>query len=303
MRFCVTFGNHGNGIHVEDIVANIRNALRTAGEEAYALPTLLSNGVNIVLECFTREQAEQVVALKRRTRCPLVIVVSEFTDGRTFNPHITSGDGHYVDRDLWQARFDNFMAVAAEADAFWCLSAYSVPQYRSLFPNKPVLEFPIGFDTQFPGILHAADDEKDIDVLFTGNETPYRNAVIQKIIEKGLNVVTAPVTTPTFARIDLIARSKATLHINLSENRTYTSPMRHHFLLMCQSPVLSEQAHFPGVLDDFVTLFPSANFVSGVCDYIGSDRWRQDGIRAHKRYRAEKPLAGPIKKLLSDSLG
>src|SRR5208283_3335161 len=107
MRFGVSYGNHGNGIHVEDIVVYIRNALRAAGEEAYVLPTLLRDGVNVILESFTQEQALQIRQLKQSTGARFVVVVSEFTDGKTFNAHIKSGAGHYVDKDIWKARFDN----------------------------------------------------------------------------------------------------------------------------------------------------------------------------------------------------
>jgi hypothetical protein len=300
MRFGVSFGNHGNGAHVEDIVVYIRNALRVAGEEAYILPTLLRDGVNVVLEMFTQEQALQIRRLKHRTAARFIVVVSEFTDGRTFNSHIKSGLGHYVDKDFWKARFDNFMEVATEAEAIWSLSEFAAEQYKPLFPDKPVLPFPVGFDPLFPETYHPDPEQKDIDLLFTGAETPHRKAMIEEL-SRSHYVMTSPVTTPNSARIDMISRSKATLHINLSSDQLYSSVMRHHFLLMNASPVLSERAQRAGTLDEFVTQFDTSDFARGVSDYLASGQWKSCGLEAYRRYRKSRPLQPAVKKLLAES--
>jgi hypothetical protein len=301
MRFGVSYGNHGSGIHVEDIVVYVRNALRVAGQEAYLLPTLLRDGVNVVLEHFTKEQALQIRRLKRSTSARFVILASEFTDGKTFNSHIASGAGYYVDRDAWQQRFNNFMEAAAEADAIWSLSEFGAAQYQPLFPNKPVLSFPIGFDPLFPEVHHPLPEQKDIDLLFTGNETPYRKHILGEL-SKTHHVVSLPVhTTPNASRIDMIARSKATLHINLSPDQLYSSVMRHHFLIMSGSPVVSERARLRGALDEFVTQFDTTDFVSGVSEFLAGDRWKSCGREDYRRYRDRRPLAEAVKKLLAQS--
>ncbi len=301
MRFGISYGNHGSGVHIEDTVIYLRNALRAAGEEAYILPGLVRDGVNVLIEYFTSAQAAQIRQMKKNTRARFVVVASEFTDGKTFNSHIQSGQGHYVDTEQWRQRFDNFMEVAAEADAIWLLSEdLGVPQYQQLFDDKPVLAVPVGFDPLFPEARHPPAKSKDIDLLFSGNETPYRLGVFEAL-SKRHSVTTIPVSTLNIARIDMIMRSKAGLHVNIAENQRYTSVMRHHFLLMNASPVLSERTLVRGNLDDFITIFDSANFVAGVGDYLDSGQWRLGGIEGYKRYREGRPLVPPMRTLLAES--
>jgi hypothetical protein len=302
MRFGVTYGNHGTGTHVEDIVVYIRDALRAAGQEAYILPTLLRDGVNVLLELFTDDQTQQILRLRQATGARFIVVVSEFTDGNTFNSHITSGVGHYVDKDFWKARFDNFLKVAAEAEAIWSLSELGVSQYQRLFSDKPVLAFPIGFDPLFPEPHHASPEQKDIDLLFTGSETPHRKTIIDEL-SKSHYVLTLPVTTLNASRIDVISRAKATLHINLSADQLYSSVMRHHFLLMNASSVLSERAALAGPLDEFITQFDTSGFVHGVSNYLASGEWKRHGVEAYRRYRENRPLKHAIKQLLAESFG
>jgi hypothetical protein len=300
MRFCVSYGNHGNGVHVEDIVVHIRNALRAGGQEAHLLPNLLRDGVNVVLECFTPRQASQIRQLREGTKARFVVVVSEFTDGKTFNPHITSGKGHYVDLAMWKQRFEAFVDVASRAEAIWTLSGYQVPQYRKLFPDKPVLPFPVGFDPFFAPPRLTPPESRDIDLLFTGNETPYRKEMIDRLSEKYC-VTSCSVFTLTASRIDMINRAKASLHLNLAKEQSYTSIMRHHFLVMNASPVLSERAEFPGELDDFVTHLNGVTFAADAGDYLASGRWRNAGQEAYERYRENRPLGPLVKGLLAES--
>src|ERR1051326_6605450 len=138
MRFGVSYGNHGDGVHVEEVLVYVRNALRSVGHEAYLLPGLMTEGLNVLLEGFTTEHIWQIRQLRKRSRARFVVIVSEFTDGKRFNAHITSGEGHYVAAQYWQERFEKFLEVAKEADAIWSLSEYSLPEYRALFPDKPV---------------------------------------------------------------------------------------------------------------------------------------------------------------------
>ena len=300
MRFGVSFGNHGNGIHVEDVVLYLRNALLTAGEDAYLLPGLLTQGVNVLLENFTREQVWQIKQLRKAGRTRLVVVVSEFTDGRRFNPHITSGDGHYVDAAYWTSRFENFLEVAVEADAIWSLSDYALPEYRALFPDKPVLSFPIGFDPLLPYRPPPPSESKDIDLLFTGSLTPHRLAIVERL-KQHFFVLTAPVTTLAASRVDFVRRAKVSLHLNLLQDAIYSSVMRHHFLVMNGAAVISERARTVGPVDEFLTQFDGPDFVDCVSSYMAAGEWRSSGPVMRERYREAMPLAARARQLLIES--
>lgn len=298
MRFCISYGNHGHGgVHVEDIMVYIRNALLAAGEDAYISPGLLTDGVNILLECFTDEQARQIVQLRRNSGARFVIVATEFTDGKRFNPHITSGKGHYVDTQYWQKRFELFMDVAAESDAIWCLSEYALLEYRPLFPDKPVSSFPIGFDPLFPAYAPPLTDRKDFDLLFTGSLTPHREMLVTALRAR-FSIMALPATTLTVSRVDLIRRSKASLHLNLQENAMYSSILRHHFLVMCGAAVVSERAQTVGALDEFITQFDGSEFVDRVADFLSSGEWKWRGAAMHEQYRKTKPIGDAVRQML-----
>jgi tetratricopeptide (TPR) repeat protein len=302
-RFGVSYENHGKGgVHIEDITTYIRNALRTAGEEAEIIPNLLPDATNVLLENFTRAQVKYILEFTKAKNARLIIVATEFTDGRSFNPHvlINPGGGHYHHGEYWVERFEAFKEIAIHADAIWCLSEYQLPQYQKLFPDLPVLNFPIGFDRLLPTSESLPTAQRDIDVLFTGNDTPHRLAVIAEL-EKRLVVVKAPVSTPTESRAGLIRRTKACLHINLHPDALYSSVMRHHTLIMQKTPVLSERALLPGALDEFIVQFDSADFVADTIDYIKSGQWLTSGVEAYERYRRERPIEQAVRQLVADS--
>jgi hypothetical protein len=302
MRFGVSYGNHADGgVHVEDAVVYVRNALRAAGQEAYMLPDIRQDGVNVLIECFTPEHAWQIHQIKKRyDRARFVIVVSEVTDGIRFNSHITSGEGHYVAAEYWKKRFDLFLDVASEADAIWSVSDYTLPGYRALFPDKPVVTFPIGFDPFFPFNPHPLAEQKDIDLLFTGSPTPHRNALLSEL-SKNLTVMSASPRTLTTARLDLIGRTKACLHLNLQKHAVYSSVLRHHFLVMAGAPVVSERAETDGPLDEFIEVFDGSEFVARTVDYLRRDEWKHAGLAARERYREARPVAEAVKQVLRQS--
>lgn len=300
MRFNICYGNHGTGIAVEDIITYVRNALRAAGHEAFVSPYLAYTGYNILLECFDEEFAAQVIRLRQKGMARFIIVATEYTDGHTFNPQTAGADMHYGRPEYWQERFDAFQRVAAVADAVWCLSRYQVEPYRDMLGTLPVFEFPRGFDPLMTPPEHPAPEAKDIDLLFTGNATAYRRAVLTRL-KQSFVVAAVTTQTPNVARLDLICRAKACLHLNLVANAQYNSLGRNHFLLMNKGPVLSERSRLPGELDDFIVQVDSATLVEQVGDYLAAGTWKTQGEAMYERYRAARPIVAAMTELLEQS--
>jgi hypothetical protein len=302
MRFILCYANHGAGVGVEDILVYVRNAVRTAGHEAYIAPYPQTSGFNILIESFPDQLSQGLVELRRTTDARFIVIATEFTDGKTFNSHTAQADAHYGNAGYWQARFDGFKRVAAVSTAVWCMCEYQVERYRDLLPGVPVLLLPRGFDPLMQPPVHAALGGKDIDLLFTGNVTSYRRGVLNRLAAS-FNVVIATPATQYCARVDLIARAKANLHINLVENALYNSVGRHHFILMNKGPLLSERAVLPGELDEFATELDSDALVEQIRDYLAGGRWQRDGEEMYERYRLSRPLKEPMETLLAESLG
>jgi hypothetical protein len=300
MRFNICYGNHGNGVGVEDIITYVRNAIRVAGHEAFISPYLAGGSYNVVVECFPDEFAAQIFALKQKTPARFIVIATEYTDGKTFNPQTAGADIHYGQAAYWQQRFDAFQRVAAVADAVWCMSRYQVESYREFLGPLPVFELPRGFDPLSTPPLHPKPEAKDIDLLFTGNVTAHRQAVLARLSQSFVTVTAAAHTLNT-ARIDLICRAKACLHINLVAGAQYNSLARNHFLIMNKGPTLSERARFPGEVDDFIVEVDSDTIAEQIGGYLASGRWKTQGEEMYERYRAARPIAAAVEQLIAQS--
>jgi hypothetical protein len=301
MRFNLCYGNHGSGIGIEDTLIYLRNALRVAGHEAYISPYLEPRGYNIMLEQFGTEAPAEFARLRQTTEARFIIVATEFTNGRTFNTQSAATAGHYGRTQYWQTRFDTFCQAAKSAEAIWCMTEHQLDSYRELLPDMPVLMIPRGFDPLTSPPVHAPPHAKDIDLLFTGSATDYRQAILAKL-SKSFRVITSSPSTPLSARLDLISRTKANLHINLVANAHYTSVNRHHFVINNKGTMLSERALFPGELDDFIVGLDSDTLIDEVADFMTSGRWKTAGEEAYERYKLERPIEEAMAGFIAASL-
>jgi hypothetical protein len=308
----VSYFGHGNfGIHLEDLLTYLRNLLRSKGT-----PSVISSGlepgiVNVMPEGFVPDTDASILSLvNAEPSTRFVFVVTEMTDGTTFNREVGQGvagrDAPAHNAQYWNERFTRFVELAdSYAHAIWCVTAVQIPQYKALFPHIPVLLIPLGFDPAFVPLQHFPVGRKDIDCTFTGTLTPYRAEIFERLAKR-TRLAVAPAFQLAAARTDLLARSKCTLHIGQIPGAVYTSPMRHHQLIMSACPVLSERSREPGDLDQFVHLLPSGTdgvdrLIDSIVAYLESETWHQGGHRALEHYR-QMPIGEDSISALLESL-
>lgn len=301
MRFTICYANHGTGVSIEDSMLYLRNALRVAGHEAYIAPFPEPGTYNIMHELFAPETPQSMAQSRRAGHARFIIVATEFTNGTTFNAHSANTSGHYGRTQYWQKRFDTFCEAAKSADAVWCMMGDQLESYRELLPDVPVFTIPRCFDPLTVPPRHASPGAKDIDLLFTGSPTDHRDALLG-ILSRSFKIVASTPGIPLSARLDLMARSKVNLHINLVQDALYSSIMRHHFVINNQGAMVSERAIFPGDLDEFITVLETDTLVDEVADFVRSGRWQTAGEEAYERYRAARPMKDAIAELLAVSL-
>jgi hypothetical protein len=300
MKFNLVYGNHGGITPIEDVIVYLRNALMIGGYEAAINEWVDPAAINVLIENFSDGHCKAINDFYA-SGTKVIVVVSEFTDGTGFNPHISGPEGHYSNAPYWRARFAAFMKMLPSISAIWTLSPYTVAQYQAFLPDLPVCEFPVGYDRlwwekDFPGL----ERHKTIDVLFTGNATPHRLAVMEEI-RRHCWTIFLPASTPNVERVGYTRRARVSLHIGLEKNARYGSLMRLHFLLMNGVATASEGSQNPTALDEFVEIYEGDEFVDRVVDLVNSGQWEGMGLAAHSRYAAARPLEPAVRRLVEAS--
>jgi hypothetical protein len=188
----------------------------------------------------------------------------------------------------WRNRFDNFCRVVERAEAIWIVSPDQLSGYREKFPKKPIhlLPFPECSKFDFGSIRHNSEpNEPDIDVLFSGNATPYRRVILDELKNAGLNVVEIPNTTPSIVRMQFMSRTKVGIQLSQNEFWPYTSLMRLHQHLVRGVPIVAERpSRQPDSMWECVEFVDRHVLVQSVCDIVRSGRWLSLGLEQQRRY-------------------
>jgi hypothetical protein len=111
------------------------------------------------------------------------------------------------------ARFEAFIKTAQSAQEIWSINhdPHDLERYRLLFPDKVTRAMPYPC---LPSVYRQdAAEEKEIDILFTGEITVYRRYVLSQLKAQGLNVVAVPVGAPLFIKRAALSQSKVYLDL------------------------------------------------------------------------------------------
>lgn len=308
MRFNVVVGNHYDAslpFPVDDISTYLRNALLSAGHDAYLVEAPLARGVNVVIETFWPDFLQNLIELSN-SGTPYIIFATEFIVNGGFNRHLNPADGlsnsHYSVNAYWDARYWNFSKAAQSAQAIWCASEQLVEQYRAALPGLTIDLMPWGFDPLFTDAPNH-NGPKDFDVMFTGSITEHRCTILTNLAERFSVGYPVRGTASGLIRRDMIARSRIALHLGLVSQAIYTSPARHHVALMSGQAMHSEASEVPGDLDEFIEIFKISELGDHIDRLITNDRWRRQGEDMRDLYRRTRPLRPAMEALLDFSFG
>lgn len=302
MKFFVSYFNHNDFLGCGDHLVYLRNGLSQAGRSAAITKDLVvdKDSINILLEFFSPAHATLLAQAHRERGLRFALVVSEVVTGRTFNDFGTGpAASHYGERAYWQTRFDCFMHVAPFAEAIWCLSDYQLAGYRGLLPGKRIETLPLCFDVVDAQSESGNAPERDINIVFFGNVTPYRQAALDALPVP--IYVAKQLPRPVLA--DAIRRSRIALHLSLFAEWPYTSSIRHHVLLCRGSYVLSEASKLPGELDAFIDICPRAALADRVRELLARSDLPELATQAQARYAAERPIGPAFASLIARSFG
>jgi len=261
--------------------------------------------MNVVLECFNDEFVDKVES-NWVEGTGLIVIATEFLTGDTFNNIYQSESSSHartdqnVRQEFWQMRFRNFSRLSPHFKAIWHPAEDQVPGYKELLPTLPVLYMPHVYSERFATVKHRPDDQKDIDVLFTGTLTEYRREVLSALVDKGVKVATSVLFTAPFHREDLVSRSKLILNIKQHYDWKHESVGRLYYHLCNDSLLLTEKCSFPTDLHKYVCEIKEG-WLDSVMYQLDAGDFTNRAIELRKAFSQERPIGQVFSQLLCDS--
>jgi hypothetical protein len=250
--------NHSQGIHVQDQFEYLFNGFSSIGENVrYSIDRWEIGEINIILENFSDDSfTENIINLKKQdSKSRLILVVTELIKDDSFNSSNSTVNSteHYDNKMYWKKRYDNFIRVLPYVNGIACVSETLYLEYSKLFKNTFYL--PLCHYQPARKINIKKPSECDIDILFSGTNTNYRNEIILKIRSKGYTALNINVI-PEYIRNDYCERAKIYLGLKLSNDTDLLSKFRAHFVLINSIPHVFEKVSQVTDLDAYVNFAP-----------------------------------------------
>ena len=147
----------------------------------------------------------------------------------------------YHINEYWSARYNHFQHVVPLCEAVWCVSPHQMDAYVALYGPTVVKLMPlVSWSKECSNPLQGKL-ERDIDFLFTGSVTPYREKVLGDLSNRGYRVMVGTTLWPRYMRDHFVARTKVCLQIRQDTGWMYPSIMRYHHLLCSGSVVVAQK--------------------------------------------------------------
>jgi len=306
MEFKLVYGNHGKDpVQVYETLLLIKFGLESLGHKADLEHNLSPGKTNILIESFSYDFLEVYKEFSTTPGTEYIIVATEFLTGDTFNqfgePRPEGDDlPHYENPRYWRKRHRTFVEASQRARAVWHLSASQTGVYRHGLGLEHVHYLPHGHVAQLERVHHQSHEHKDIDVLFTGTPTAYRDQVLSDLRVRGL-AVRFSLPRSAVQREDLVGRSKVAVNIRQSAEWKYPSNSRYHYHITNSSLLVSERCDETCDLSPYV-VEAEAGRLFEACDALTSGtRYRREARERLERFRAEMPMRPLMSDLLDAS--
>jgi hypothetical protein len=306
MEFKLVYGNHGKDpVQVYETLLLIKFGLESLGHKADLEHNLSPGKTNILIESFSYDFLEVFREFSKTPGTDYIIVATEYLTGETFNQFgkpIEERDNmpHYENPRYWRKRYKTFLEANKYCRAVWHLSESQVQTYRQELGLKHVHYLPHGHVSQLERVHHQINQHKDIDVLFTGTPTAYRDQVISDLRRKGLSVKFS-LPRSSVQREDLVGRAKLALNIKQSAEWKYPSNSRFHYHITNSSLVVSEKCEESCDLSKYV-VETTSDHIFQVCDaLISEDRYQAEATTRLEQFRTEMPMKRLASALLDSS--
>jgi hypothetical protein len=310
MEFKLVYGNHHHGaIQIYDTLMLIKHGLESIGHKVDLEKNMTPGKTNILVEFFTYDFVEVAREFSNVPGTEFIVVATEFITGDTFNNFegnklegTEDMQGQYAALRPWKKRFRTFGLVYELSRAVWHLSEHQVENYRQSLQADNIFYLPHGYLPAMERVVDKPWQHKDIDILFTGTRTPYRDAILATLEQAGLNIKQLPVLTPEFIREDWVARSKLALNIRQNSQWQYPSNSRFYYHLVNASPLLSEACPLSCDLTPYIEHVSAEDMLDKCKEMLGlREGLKEHALMARDRFRDTMPMAPMIERLLDET--
>ena len=196
----------------------------------------------------------------------------------------TAIESTYSQDEYWLERYRNFCRAVPFCEQIWCVSPHQIGAYRDRFRDSKIRLMPLAsWNIECSNLLQGQIC-KDIDFLFTGSITPYRDSVLRELKSRGFTVVEGPPTWPAYLRDHYIARSKICLQIRQSPAWKYPSIMRYHHLLSSGALVVADKGVETCMQEAFLVTAAAEDFVETCVRTIQQPDFMKSGLENSRRY-------------------
>ncbi len=329
-RVKIVIGNHGVAAQIEDIVTTLAGGFAKLGVRTDYEVRPVRGCMNVLIENFAKKFTAEVESLRGAAR--FIVVVTEFVTGDTFNDfsdrrsrpvidwtrkhlrrvrhrwrkQLATGaivDPYYDEKTWWKKRYNRFLQIARMADAVWGLSETQLDDYRRIPGLPPIGHLELGWFDSERCVAHRVNGAKDIDFLFTGTRTEYRNRILDALRTRGYRVASVGAHTPWFARENLVSRSRICLNLKQSEDWQHNSVMRMHYHVMNRSLLLTERTARPCHLLDYGLSCESAQLLEKCAEFHAIGDYNERATILYEKYRSATSLQQNLANLIAETLG
>ena len=309
----IIYGNFLNNLEVmDDWMTFMMKAVKSLGHSAEFEQRVVPNHVNIVFDGFNDEFAKSILC-QNNSKTPILLIATEFITGTTFNTFfptpwyynlsgLTFGRALPKHARVYKKRYNMFCNVASNAAAIWILSQNQLEPYKQVVQSENVFHLQFGFLDSFRSIHEVNSSAQDIDFLFTGSLTPFRQKILDQFNRKGRRVYQCEANTPQSIRNSFIERSRAVLNIRQNSCWPYPSTMRMYYHLMNKSLLISEKCPVTSELDEYILRFPSESFVDQCIHTAETTDLHHLAEQHYESFRAATSMKSNMDCLLEKSL-
>ncbi|WP_206484749.1 hypothetical protein [Thalassotalea sp. G2M2-11] len=297
-KICWVYGNHWNfGIVVADTLRMFHSACLELGLNSSIEKELSPNAHNILLENFNHDYRKKLEAFSQEGG-EFSIIATELLNEDSFNntSNNTNDNTQYGKNDYWLERFDNFLKVERLAKSVFHLNPSQALLFSKLLKRK-VTFIPHGYVDGFSSVRHRNSTDKDIDILFTGSLTPYRESIINQLSPTKCNVYIADVLTASFHRDDLVARAKVCLNIKQDADWNVFSNSRGHYHISNQSFLLTEECSDACPIINYVEI-AQIDIIQEALNTLETNSWLEKSYNSLQAFKEEQRLSLIAQELL-----
>lgn len=308
MKFKFIYGNHanfGNGIH--DTMQLLKYGFEESGHELHFEKNICPGHTNIIVELFTYDFLQRCIDASKTPGTRFVIIATEFITGETFNDFRVKNEtnslvslNHYDHRDYWFKRYTTFTKATELACSVWHLNEVASEKFKRVL-SKDVLYMPHCYVSKLATFC-TFQRKPDIDFLFTGTLTAFRESILSSLIESGFKCKFLDPSTPPSLRLSWVERSKIALNLKQNSDWKYSSNSRYYYHLCNDSLMISQKCEINCDLSVFITEVEEKEFLEKCKELIYSKKYISLRKAQTEKFNDEKPNEGYFKVLI-DKLG